>query len=77
MAVKLSISLNEQVLEDLDLWCASNGNLKRSHAIAFMTTQWLQGQKNINMMGEMLQKMKETGYVPKIDDLMLLDGKKK
>lgn len=58
MAVKLTISLNEQVLEELDTWCANNGNLKRSHAIAFMTTQWLQAQKNMNMLGDMVTQFK-------------------
>lgn len=60
MAIKVSISLDEKVLEDLDLWCVQNGNLKRSHAIAFMTSQWLQGQKNLNSINELVEQIKKS-----------------
>lgn len=42
MVVKFSISLDSDILADIDLWCAANGNLKRSQAISFMTTRYIQ-----------------------------------
>lgn len=41
-AVKFTISLDEKVLSDIDLWCSANGHMKRSTAISYMTTRYIQ-----------------------------------
>ncbi len=50
MAKKVTLSLDEKLLEELDWWALRNGNLKRSATVAFILTQYLGAEEKIDVL---------------------------
>ena len=59
MSKNANITLNDEVFEDLGKWCAKNGKMRRSTAISFMVTQWLQSQKTVKELSNIMQQVLE------------------